>query len=246
MLDTIEHGAVLELRLNRPPANALNAELVMELIDGLEQGMEAGASALAISGQPGMFSGGLDVPELLPLPRSAIREFWELFFKLMRTIGGSAVPVAAAITGHSPAGGAVIAVHCDYRVAAAGEFKIGFNEVRVGLPVPSTILATLADVTGPRHARRLAASGSLIAPAEALAIGLVDEVVAPEEVVPRSLEWCRFMTGLPRIAVAETRRQSKGDWLARLARANDAAIATDFWFSEETQREMHRLVERLG
>jgi len=246
ILQRLEHGPVAELHLNREPANALNPALVMDLTDGLRQAVSDGAQAIVISGKPGMFSGGLDVPELLPLPRGAIREFWELFFALMRTLAGSPVPVAAAITGHSPAGGAVIAVHCDYRVAAAGEFKLGFNEVRVGLPVPSTILVTLADLVGMGQARRLATGGLLISPEEAHAIGMVDELVAPESVLPRALEWCESMVRLPPIALAETRRQAKADLLQRLSTADDPEVVTNYWFSEETQREMHKLVERLS
>jgi 3,2-trans-enoyl-CoA isomerase len=245
MLDLIEHGDLAEVRLNRSPANALNAALVMDLTDALRQVIANGAAGVTISGQPGMFSAGLDVPELLPLPRSAIREFWELFFGLMRTVATSPVPVAAAITGHSPAGGAVIAVHCDFRVAAEGEFKIGFNEVRVGLPVPSTILAALTDLVGPRQARRLAVEGLLIEPDEAHAIGLVDELAPVADTVLCALQWCREIVSLPPVAMNETRRQSKAGLLANLARAGDAEAATNYWFSEETQREMHRLVERL-
>jgi len=245
MLDLIEHGHIAEVRMNRSPANALNAALVMDLTDGLRQAMAQGAEAITISGQPGMFSGGLDVPELLPLPRSAIREFWELFFGLMRTVAESPVPVVAAITGHSPAGGAVIAVHCDYRIGARGDFKIGFNEVRVGLPVPSTIIAALTDVVGPVQARRLTTLGLLIDPTEARDIGLLDELQPVDEVVPRALQWCQEITGLPSIAMNETRRQAKAALLANLSGSADAAVATDFWFSEETQREMHKLVARL-
>lgn len=245
MLDLIEHGNIAEVRMNRSPANALNAALVMDLTDGLRQAVADGADAVVISGQPGMFSGGLDVPELLPLPRSAVREFWELFFGLMRTVGTSPVPMVAAITGHSPAGGAVIAVHCDYRIAAEGDFKIGFNEVRVGLPVPSTILAALTEVVGAGNARRLATLGLLIDPDEARRIGLVDELAAVADVIPRAIDWCRELASLPKVAMNETRRQAKATLLENLAVSGDAEIATDFWFSEETQREMHRLVDRL-
>lgn len=245
MLDLIEHGSIAEVRMNRSPANALNAALVMDLTDGLRQAIAQGAEAVVISGQPGMFSGGLDVPELLPLPRSAIREFWELFFGLMRTVADSPVPMVAAITGHSPAGGAVIAVHCDYRVAAEGDFKIGFNEVRVGLPVPSTIIAALTDIVGPGHARRLTTLGLLIDPGAASEIGLVNELRPVAEVVPRAVEWSREITGLPSIAMNETRRQAKKALLANLSGSADAETATEFWFSEETQREMHKLVQRL-
>jgi enoyl-CoA hydratase/carnithine racemase len=163
----------------------------------------------------------------------------------MRTVASSPVPVAAAITGHSPAGGAVIAIHCDYRVAADGEFKVGFNEVRVGLPVPSTIIAALTDAVGERQARRLVTQGLLIGPREASEIGLVDALAQPDDVVSQALDWCRAISALPTIAMNETRRQAKAGLLQCLSGSDDAEVATNYWFSEETQREMHALVQRL-
>ncbi len=77
----------------------------------------------------------------LALDRSGNRAFWEDFFGVMRAIALSKPPIATAITGHSPAGGCVLAVFSDYRVMAEGDFRIGLNEVQVGLPVPEVIEA---------------------------------------------------------------------------------------------------------
>ena len=139
MLDTIDHGEIAEIRMHRAPVNAMNTDLVVALDSAHKEAVAQGANAVVVSGMPGMFSGGLDVPELLPLGPEEILDFWNAFFRLMKHVAGSPVPVVAAITGHSPAGGAVLAIHCDYRVAASGSFKIGLNEVQVGLPVPHSI-----------------------------------------------------------------------------------------------------------
>jgi enoyl-CoA hydratase/carnithine racemase len=122
---------------------------------------------------------------------------------------------------------------------------MGLNEVRVGLAVPSTILQALSDLIGPRNARRLAGSGSMVEMDEALRLGMVDELVAGEMVIARALAWCEEMTALPPIAMNQTRRLAKADFVARLAAADDASTATEFWFSEETQAAMQALVERL-
>lgn len=245
MLQSIEHGNVLELRMNRPPANALIPELVAALDAGLVDAVQAGAAGIVISGREGMFSGGLDVPVLIELERPEMLSFWESFFSLTQRIAGSPVPVAAALTGHSPAGGAVIAVHCDYRVVAEGDWKIGFNEVQVGLPVPSTIIATLASLVGPRVARRLVTGGILVGASEALALGFVDESAPVELVVSRAVQWCQQLATLPPIAMNRTRQLAKAELLAALANADDARVATDYWFSDETQAAMHALVDRL-
>ena len=131
MIDVIEHGSVRELRLARPPANALNSELLAELQTQVAAAPADGVRALVLSGSEGMFTGGLDVPRLLELDRDEMQEALVLFFSAMEALAVSEIPVAAAITGHSPAGGAVLALFCDWRVMADGPFVIGLNEVRI-------------------------------------------------------------------------------------------------------------------
>src|SRR5258708_276928 len=134
MIQTIEHGAVRELRLDRPPVNALSPELIVALRQAIQAAPGEGPGALILSGAPGRFSGGLDVPLLLTLDRPAMAALWRDFYALLGAIAASPIPIAAAITGPAPAGGTVLALFCDWRVMAEGDYKIGFNEVQVGLP----------------------------------------------------------------------------------------------------------------
>ncbi len=246
MVKIIEHGQIIEISLERPPVNAMNQQLIGALLAAHESAVARGAHAVIISGTPGMFSGGLDVPELLTYDRDAIGRFWEAFFLLMFRIASSPIPVLAAITGHAPAGGAVLAMHCDYRVAATGEFKLGLNEIQVGLPVPRNILYVLEAVVGVRQAARLATAGLLLSPADALTIGLVDELTAPEHTVEKCVTVAQALIDLPPVAMNTTRLAAKSDLLERLGTADDARIATDYWFSDETQFNMKQLVARLS
>lgn len=248
MLKKTEHGELLEIRLDRPPANALNHALVQALRAAVQGAPAAGAKAIVLSGSPGMYSGGLDVPELLTYDRATMAQFWQDFFELLQSIALSPIPVAAAITGHSPAGGAVLAIFCDTRIATQGKFKIGLNEVQVGLPVPRVILAALTRLVGPRHAERLAVRGLLVSPEEALAAGLVDQVVAPEEVVPTTLAWCREIIKLPPSAMGITRRALRADFQALFEELSEGTREemTAVWFSEEPQRVLRALVEQLN
>ena len=231
--------------MDRPPANALNRELVGKLIAALEAARMDGARAIVLTGRPGMFSGGLDVPELLPLGRPEIAAFWGEFFRLTRQLAASPVPVIAAVSGHAPAGGAVLALHCDWRIGVRGKFRMGLNEVRVGLPVPAAILVALELAVGPRLARRMSARGELVSMDEALQVGLVDELVEPDELLPAALAHARELVALPPVAMNTTRLSAK----ARLIRALDESVepetVTGWWFSAETQAEMHKLVARL-
>jgi enoyl-CoA hydratase/carnithine racemase len=248
MLERIDHpGTVRELRLARPPANALDPTLVAALADAVATAPREGARALVLSARPKMYSGGLDVPALLALDRAAMERFLGDFLGLLRSIATSPVPIVAALTGHAPAGGAVLAIHCDYRVMAAGDFRIGLNEVAVGLPLPRVIHSTLVRVVGPAAAEKLAVAGALVPAAEALRLGLVDELVEPEAVVERAVAKAGELVALPARAMSVTRELARHDLVesfAREERATWEAFVED-WFSDETQAALRALVERL-
>jgi len=243
-----DHGRVRELSLSRPPVNALDPALMQALRSALREARQAGCRAAVISGRPGCFSAGLDVPELLRLDRAGMRQAWEALFALLGEIAMSEIPIAAALTGHSPAGGAVMAICTDYRVFADGPYFMGLNEVEVGLPVPEVILRVLTHVVGPRAAERLAVSGALIGPAEALRCGLVDELAPVAEVVPRALAWLEGVLGRSPAAVADTRRRARQPLVDAFATVDAALVEKmlDAWFSPETQAATQALVARLA
>ncbi len=248
MIVTLEHGAVRELRLNRPPVNALSPELIAALLEAIRTAPRDGRRALLLSGLPGMFSAGLDVPLLLKLDRPAMDALWREFYALLGALACSPIPIAAAITGHAPAGGTVLALFCDHRIVAEGVWRMGLSEVQVGLPLPPVILAALRRLVGPRHAERLAVGGLLITPAEAAACGLVDELAPADQVVDRGLKWCEGLLALPRTAMEITRRQARADLVAEFARqtAQEVADVSRWWWSDETQRTLHAMVEQLA
>ena len=247
MFETKDHGDVREIRLARPPANALNPDLIELLADAVEAAPHAARRALVISGRPGMFSGGLDVPELLTLDEAGMEQTLRDFFRLMRNLATSPIPIVAAITGHAPAGGAVISIFCDVRVMAEGDYRIGLNEVQVGLSLPEVIHTALRHVVGERHAERLGVGGLLVPASEALRIGLVDELVPEEKVVERAIAIARDLIKLPPRAMATTRALCRRNLVEAFARQEERTyerFVTD-WFGDETQGAMRALVERL-
>lgn len=247
MLEIIGHDATREIRLARPPANALNPELTAALTSALQEaGGEAGA--VVVSGLPRMFSAGLDVPELLRLDHAQMTAFWQDFFVLLKTIAAMPVPTVFALTGHAPAGGIVMALFADYRIMPEGGFKTGFNEVQVGLVVPPVVQRALSRLIGAHVAERILVAGEMMEAGRALDLGLVDELAAdPETVVARALEWCRSHLALPSRAMAVTRSMARADLLAVFEEEEAAGIAhfVDGWFEESTQTVLRGLVERL-
>src|SRR5690625_3687586 len=253
MLETIshKHGGV-ELRLARPPVNALNPELVDALDQALQEQLEHNAGAIVISGQPGMFSAGLDVPALLQLDRQDMRSFWKSLFDLLERSARSPLPVVSSLTGHSPAGGTVLALSCDYRVAGqrAGDkaFHIELNELQGGLVVPPVSHPALARLIGPYAAERRLVAGDMIAMESAHSLGLVDELVPAAEVIDRAVAWSHSLLALPPHSMRATRRLCRAD-LAALFDDRDGLDIDSFvdgWFAEDTQATLKQLVARLA
>lgn len=247
MLQTIDHGPVRELRLARPPVNALSPELVSALDSALTEAATT-ARAVVLSGAPGMFSAGLDMKVLLTLDRPAMAAFWRSFMGLLERLATSPVPVVAAITGHSPAGGAVMAIFCDARIAADGDFRIGLNEVQVGMAMPPVIHAGLKRLVGTREAERLCVTGALVGPPEAQRIGLVDQVVPVDDVVPRAIAHCETLLKLPPRAMAATRELCHADFTDIFAALDEDMVErmNDGWFGNETQAVMKAVLAQLG
>lgn len=248
MLNLITHDhAIRELQLARPPVNALNLELLQALRKAIDDSVRDDVPGIVLSGAPGLFSAGVDVPALLQRDRAGVREYWREFFALCGALARAPIPLVAAITGHSPAGGAVLALFCDYRVMADGPYRIGLNEVQVGLIVPEAIQLALRRVVGTYRAERLLVVGAMIESADALACGFVDETTAVEQVTTRALRWLDELLALPKHAMLTTRRLARAD-LANAYADLDALPLDDFveaFFHPETQATLQALVARL-
>ena len=169
------------------------------------------------------------------------------FFGLCSALACSPIPSVAAITGHSPAGGAVLAIFCDYRIMATGPYKIGLNEVQVGLSVPECIQIALRRLVGIYQAERLVIAGTLLTGEQAHALGLVDELAEPEQAVPQALAWLNSLLNLPTQAMTATRRLARADLID--AFANPATLPIDdfveAWYGEESQTVLKALVAKL-
>lgn len=248
MISTLQHGAVRELRLNRPPVNALSRELILALTQAVEAAPNDGARAIVLSGAPGRFSGGLDLPLLMTLDRAGMTALVRALYGLLAAIACSPIPIVAAITGHAPAGGTVVPLFCDWRVSAEGDWKLGLNEVAVGLTLPPVIHHALTLVVGARQAERLAVTGVLISPAEAAQIGLVDELVPVNQVVQRALDRCEMFLSLPAQAMSDTRKQARAELTALFAQSLDSEIdgLMITWWRPETQNVLQSMLERIG
>lgn len=244
---SVHDEGIHELRLSRPPVNALDPTLCAAIGNAVDHAVSRGARGLVLSGGPKVFSAGLDVPHLLTLDGTALREAWERFFLAARALAGSPVPVVAALNGHAPAGGCVLALCCDYRVMAAGPYQIGLNETRGGLVAPEGIQHLMRRVVGVQRAERLLVAGEMIDAQRAFEIGLVDELADIDEVPARAIAWLRALLSLPARPVRETRAIARADVVAALQPEwirLDRFVAS--WNAPDTQAALRALVTKLG
>jgi len=174
-----------------------------------------------------------------------------LFIELWRAqhaIATSPVPVIFGITGHCPAGGTVLAIQGDYRVMAQGEFRMGLNEVQVGLIPGPPIHGAFCRLVG-GHAAQLLTRGVLIDPVNALRVGLVDELCDPAQVVARALEVAREICSLPREPMLRTRTLARRDLVelfgnpghALTEERKFAAMGVELWMVPATQERVRQM-----
>src|ERR1041384_657455 len=134
-------GEVALITLQSGKVNAVGPDFLQTFGKLLDE--VASARAVVLTGAGNAFSAGLDLPSLIDLDRSTMRRFIDLFDQLMLRIFELPMPLIASINGHAIAGGCVLALQCDLRLAADKEARIGLNETQLGIGLPAVVLETL-------------------------------------------------------------------------------------------------------
>jgi enoyl-CoA hydratase len=209
-----QRGDVAVIRVDDGKANALGFEVLDGLLGALDDAGEAEAKAVCIVGRPGRFSAGFDLSVMRSerAPELMVRGS-DLALRLLQ----HPAPVVLGVTGHALAMGAVLLLTADWRVGAAGDFKLGLNEVRIGLFVPGFAVALADDRLAKGHFTEAVQLAEVYDPEGARAAGFLDEVVdadaVEERAVQRAAAWA---ADLDPKAFARTREIVRGDLLARL------------------------------
>lgn len=167
--------------LNRPPVNSLNLELltaISETLDDLQNNKSRGM--ILTSSSKSVFSAGLDIMEMYKPKVDRMKEFWSTLQDVWFKLYGSPFPTVAAINGHSPAGGCLLSLCCEYRVMCQN-YTIGLNETRLGIVAPTWFMASMRNAMSRRDAEMALTLGTLFTTDEALKVGLVDEVATSKE-----------------------------------------------------------------
>jgi enoyl-CoA hydratase len=184
-------------------ANALS-HASMAALDGALDRAQADA-AVVLVGRPGRFSAGFDLQEMMAGPeraRALVTRGAELLLRAYLL----PMPLVVACTGHALAGGALLVLTGDVRLAARGAFRIGLNEVQIGLPMPVLAMELARDRLHPQHLTASTLFAAVGDPEQGLAAGWVDEVVDGAALLDRAVERAKALAALPRDAYAKTKR----------------------------------------
>jgi enoyl-CoA hydratase/carnithine racemase len=237
-------GEIAVLTLDRPKANAFSPELVAELSAVLAAQTKARGVVLT-SALPGIFSAGWDLPLLIDQDRPAMEAFVTAYCDLVRQLFVFAPPLVAALPGHAIAGGLILAMAADERIASEGKGKFGLSEVVLGVSVPQCLMEPFRHVVGARHMERLAATGENVGLDRAVAIGLVDRVVPAETLGDAAIERARFLAGLSGPAYGAIKLRSRAAAIARFDQARSHDPFLDYWFGEDARVRIGDMVARL-
>jgi enoyl-CoA hydratase len=178
-------GDVAVVTIDDGKANALG----FEALDGIERALDRArdeARAVVVLGRPGKFSAGFDLSVMTSGPEGA-RDLLGRGAELGLRLFEFPVPVVLGVTGHALAMGGILLCCGDVRVGAEGPFKLGLNEVAIGMPVPAFAVELCRDRLSKRSFTRAIQLAHVHTPAEALEAGFLDELVDPDEVAPRAI-----------------------------------------------------------
>jgi enoyl-CoA hydratase len=240
-----DSGSIAVLRFAHGKVSALDAELCRAAAKALDDIAASASRALVITGTGSAFSAGVDLFRVLRGGAAYLKEFlpaMEVFFNTLLTFPK---PVVAAINGHAIAGGCVIAAACDHRVMVEGTGRIGVPELAVGVPFPTLPFEIVRARVSPAHFRHLVLSGRTVPPAEALVLGLIDEIAPQDVLLTRAQHTAEQLAEIPSIAFALTKRTFTEPLLARVRNAaslNDDVL--EAWASPDVQARMRAYVEK--
>lgn len=209
-----KEGAVAIVTMDDGKANALGHEMIAALHAALDRA-EAEARAVVLAGRAGRFCAGFDLRVLtagrdvaMPLVRAGSGLFMRLY--------GLRLPVVAACTGHALAGGAILLLVSDARIGTEGAFKLGLNEVAIGIPLPVLVRQLAEDRIDPRRRIEATLLAEVYDPAGAQAVGYLDEVVSDTALVPRAVERAHALGRLPSKAFATSKASVRGPSIQRI------------------------------
>ncbi|MFN2361539.1 MAG: crotonase/enoyl-CoA hydratase family protein [Marinobacter sp.] len=209
----LEDG-VATITISNGKANALSHD-VFEALDHALDRAEEDKAVVILTGQPGIFSGGYDLKEMQKGPKEA-SALVTVGSKFTRRLAAFPLPVIGACSGHAIAKGAFILLSVDYRIGIEGDFKLGLNEVAIGMTMHHAGIEIARHRLSPGHFYRSVVNAEIFNPADAVQAGFLDEIAAPEQLRARANEVAQQFRKLNMTAHKQTKRKAKAEYLELL------------------------------
>jgi enoyl-CoA hydratase len=226
-IDEQEDGVVV-LTIDRAPANAMDVTLLREVVEGVAAVAADAPRALVLAGRPGCFSAGADLKAVPNYGPAQQREMVSGINAMALGAYELEFPVVGAITGHAIAGGMVLALCADIRVASSAG-RYGLTEVKVGVPYPQAAIGVVQAELTPQAVRVLALGSELTDAVECERLGVFDEVLAPEDVLDRSLHVAARLAALVPEVYARTKHDLRAPAIAIMRAGAGADPLLDRW-----------------
>lgn len=215
-------GGVTVIRLAREPVNAVDLELVRELEHHVD--MAAGDSnlGLVITGIPQYFCSGIDTRLVPAYGEDARREMLNTINRVIGKLYAFRRPVVAAVCGHAIGAGAVLPLTADERIGADGPYRIGLTEAAAGIPFPAGPLVVVRSELTAAQTRGLALTSRTVDPVTAVSWGLLDRVIAADELLTEAVERVVELAAQPGFAAVKAQlRGAVNDQLSAIVEAED-------------------------
>lgn len=239
---------ILQIQLQRGKSNALHLEMIEELRAAFQDAAtKKEIEGIVLTGNEGFFSSGLDLITLFQYDEQQMRQFWDAFMLLVEIMLAFPKPYVAAITGHSPAGGCVLALAADHRIMAQGDYIIGLNEVPVGIIVPRAIFDLYRFWIGSANAHRFLLEGKLLSPTAAAEAGLVDDVVDFDKVQTVALKTVKSYRQFEKSAWSSSKLNIRSSLIEGFRKDKEHGIqqVLEQWWKPSTRVLLQTIIENL-
>jgi enoyl-CoA hydratase len=215
MIEVTKADNILTLRLAHGKASALDLELAESLALAFAEAAESDAAAVILTGTGSIFSAGVDLFRLTNGGREYCERFVPALSRLVLDAFAFPKPLVVAVNGHAIAGGCIMTLCGDYRLMASGNARIGMPELAVGVPFPPAILEIVRFCISPQYLQSLVYTARTVQPDDALRVGFVDEVVAPDALLSRAEEIARQFAAQNAKNFALTKKELRDHTISR-------------------------------
>lgn len=207
-------GTTAIVRMDDGKANALSEVMIDSLLEALERA-EKEAGVMVLTGRPDRFCAGFDLRVMMSSPDAA-KALLTRGSDLLMKLYAAKVPLVIACTGHALAGGALVLLTGDVRIGAEGAYRIGLNEVSIGMPVPVLAMELARDRIAPTELTRATLLAQIYGPTEAAKIGYLDGTASPDAVLDLAKAEAARLAGLGRSPFEATKTRLRGKTIAHI------------------------------